>query len=72
MGWTEYRLPPVDVRRWVNSVPLTPQDLRGRVVLVEAATPAPALPPVTPEVTAFVTDPQPTYAGITPVFTFGP
>ncbi|MEU7761054.1 redoxin [Micromonospora aurantiaca (nom. illeg.)] len=171
------RLPPIDVRRWVNSAPLTPQDLRGRVVLVdvweytcvnwirtapyvrawhrdyrdlgltvigahapefgfgrlpgnidpairdhgltypiaidddytfwralrndawparylfdadgrltdrwvgeggydrtealirrlvEAATPTPALPPVTPEVTAFVTSPQPTYAGITP------
>ncbi len=34
--------------------------------LVEAATPTPALPPVTAEVTAFVTSPQPTYAGITP------
>ena len=29
------RLPPIDVGRWVNSAPLTPQDLRGRVVLVD-------------------------------------
>ncbi|MGC5385493.1 MULTISPECIES: hypothetical protein [Micromonospora] len=29
------RLPPIDVRRWVNSAPLTPEELRGRVVLVD-------------------------------------
>ncbi|MBO4138805.1 redoxin domain-containing protein [Micromonospora tulbaghiae] len=31
----EPRLPPIDVDRWVNSAPLTPEDLRGRVVLVD-------------------------------------
>ncbi|SCF28066.1 redoxin [Micromonospora mirobrigensis] len=34
--------------------------------LVEATTPGVALPPVTPEVTAFVAGGQPTYVGITP------
>ncbi|NES13774.1 MULTISPECIES: redoxin domain-containing protein [Micromonospora] len=29
------RLPPLTVRRWVNSPPLTPDDLRGRVVLID-------------------------------------
>lgn len=29
------RLPPITVRRWVNSAPLTPEALRGRVVLVD-------------------------------------
>ncbi|MEH0982471.1 redoxin [Micromonospora sp. CPCC 205556] len=29
------RLPPVTVERWVNSPPLTPADLHGRVVLVD-------------------------------------
>ncbi|RKN48600.1 redoxin family protein [Micromonospora endolithica] len=29
------RLPPITVTRWVNSPPLTPEDLRGRVVLVD-------------------------------------
>lgn len=29
------RLPPVAVERWVNSPPLTPDDLHGRVVLVD-------------------------------------
>jgi thiol-disulfide isomerase/thioredoxin len=29
------RLPPVTVERWVNSPPLTPDDLHGRVVLVD-------------------------------------
>ena len=28
-------LPPITVERWVNSPPLTPDDLRGRVVLVD-------------------------------------
>ncbi|MFI7211342.1 redoxin [Micromonospora maritima] len=29
------RLPPINVRRWVNSPPLTPESVRGRVVLVD-------------------------------------
>ncbi|QGN48961.1 redoxin domain-containing protein [Micromonospora sp. WMMC415] len=29
------QLPPITVERWVNSPPLTPDDLRGRVVLVD-------------------------------------
>ncbi|MCZ7419526.1 hypothetical protein O7605_08340 [Verrucosispora sp. WMMA2121] len=34
IGVTE-RLPPITVDRWVNSPPLTPDDLRGRVVLID-------------------------------------
>ncbi|MGN9778410.1 redoxin domain-containing protein [Micromonospora sp. H33] len=29
------QLPPITVERWVNSPPLTPDDLRGRVVLID-------------------------------------
>ncbi|WP_231605625.1 redoxin family protein [Micromonospora sp. HK10] len=35
MTMTGRQLPPVTVERWVNSPPLTPDDLRGRVVLID-------------------------------------